>query len=174
MVVREAGILFRGFTLVKKSYHKSTKGRIDNDLRSGLLTAILNFAQSAFSKDVVEYFEGKKYLIAFKEDEIVAKNSIEPELLISYAILDKEKKVEKYIRKIIQPLLDAVTYQFKSLNTGKNLSEVSQFKDFKPFLDRIFGTDTQTIDQKLRRIFDDDSDDDDSNDDDSDNDEITI
>jgi hypothetical protein len=168
MVVREAGIIFRGFTLVKKSYHKSTKGRIDEDLRSGLLTAILNFAQSAFSKDIVEYFEGKKYLIAFKEDEITAKNSIEPELLISYAILDKEKRIEKYIRKVIQPLLDIVINQFKSLNTGKNLSEVSQFKDFKQDLDRIFGTDTQTIDQKLKKIFDDDDSDDDGDD------EITI
>ena len=153
MVVREAGIIFRGFTLVKKSYHKSTKGKIDEDLRSGLLTAILNFAQSAFSKDAVEYFEGKKYIIAFKEDKITAKNSIEPELLISYAILDKEKRIEKYIRKVIQPLLDVVIYQFKSLNTGKNLSEVSQFKDFKNILDRTFGTDTQTIDQKLKGIF---------------------
>ncbi len=153
MVVREAGILFRGFTLVKKSYHKSTKGSIDDDLRSGLLTAILNFAQSAFSKDIVEYFEGRKFLIAFKEDEITAKSSFEPELLISYAILDREKKIEKYIRKIIHPLLNDVINQFKSLNTGKNLSEVTQFKDFKQNLDYIFGSDTETVDQKLKRVF---------------------
>lgn len=153
MVVREAGILFRGFTLVKKSYHKSTMGRIDEDLRSGLLTAILNFAQSAFSKEFVEYFEGKKYLITFKDDEITAKNSLEPELLISYAILDKEKRIEKYIRKIIQPLLNDVITQFKSLNTGKNLSEVSQFKHFKQNLDYIFGSDTETVDQKLKGVF---------------------
>ncbi|MFW9878003.1 MAG: hypothetical protein ACFFG0_33385, partial [Candidatus Thorarchaeota archaeon] len=105
------------------------------------------------SKDTIEYFEGKKYLIVFKEDEITAKNSFEPELLISYTILDKEKKIEKYIKKIIQPLLLDVINQFKSLNTGKNLSEVSQFKDFKQNLDTIFGSDTQTIDQKLKGIF---------------------
>jgi len=153
MVVREAGILFRGFTLVKKSYHKTSKGKIDTDLRSGLLTAILNFAQSTFSKDIVEYFEGKKFLIAFTEDEITAEDSFEPELIISYAILDKEKKTERYIRKIIQPLLKQVTNEFMTLNSGKNLSEVSQFKIFKQNLDRIFGTDTQTIDQKLKRVF---------------------
>ena len=153
MVVREAGILFRGFTLVKKSYHKSTKGRIDEDLRSGLLTAILNFAQSAFSKDIVEYFEGKKFIIAFKENKITAKSSFEPELLISYAVLGREKKIEKYIRKIIHPLLNDVINQFKSLNTGKNLSEVTQFKDFKQNLDYIFGSDTETVDQKLKRVF---------------------
>lgn len=153
MVVREAGVMFRGFTLVKKSYHKTSMGKIDNDLRSGLLTAILNFAQSTFSKDIIEYFEGKKFLITFREDLIMSDDSLEPELLISYAILDKEKKVEKYIHKIISPILKNVLKEFKSLNTGKNLSEVSQFKKFKNNLDAIFGTDTQTIDQKLRRIL---------------------
>ncbi len=153
MVVREAGVLFRGFTLVKKSYHKTSLGKIDTDLRSGLLTAFLNFAQSTFSEDIIEYFEGKKFLITFTEDKITSEDSIEPELLISYAILDKEKKIERYIHKVIQPLLKQVLKEFKSLNTGKNLSEVSQFKDFKQSIDTIFGTDTQTIDQKLRGIL---------------------
>jgi hypothetical protein len=153
MVVREAGLLFRGFTLVKKSYHKTSMGKIDTDLRSGLLTAILNFAQSTFSKDLVEYFEGKKFLITFLEDQILAENSYEPELIIAYAILDKERKIEKYIRKIIQPLLKNVLKEFKSLHSGKNLSEVSQFRAFKQNLDTIFGTDTQTVDQKLRGIL---------------------
>jgi len=153
MVVREAGLLFRGFTLVKKSYHKTSKGKIDTDLRSGLLTAILNFAQSTFSKDLVEYFEGKKYIIAFIEDEITSEDGFEPELIISYAILDKEKRIEKYVRKIIQPLLKQVSKEFKTLNTRKNLSEVSQFKPFKENLDKIFGSDTQTIDQKLKGVF---------------------
>jgi len=153
MVVREAGLLFRGFNLVKKIFHKSTKGKVDSDLRSGLLTAILNFAQSAFTKDLVEYFEGRKYVITFTEDYIHAKNGFEPENIISYAILDKEKKIEKYIHKIIQPLLNKVITQFKSNFEGKNLSEVSQFKTFKENLDNIFGTDTQTIDQKMRGIL---------------------
>ena len=153
MVVREAGILFRGFTLVKKSYHKTTKGKIDSDLRSGLLTALLDFAQSAFSKGAIEYFEGKKFHITFAEDKVMANDSLEPEIIISYAILDKEKKVEKYMHKIIQPLLKQVIKEFKSLNAGKNLSEISQFRNFKQNLDNIFGTDTQTVDQKFKGVF---------------------
>ncbi|MFX1487710.1 MAG: hypothetical protein ACFFBI_01080 [Promethearchaeota archaeon] len=141
--------------MVKKSYHKTTKGKIDQDLRSGLLTAILNFAETAFTKDTVEYFEMNKLLITFKEDRLVAKDSLDPETLISYVVLDKEKKVEKYIHKVIQPLLGKVIQEFKANNMGKNFSEVSQFKVFKQNLDRIFGTDTQTVDQKLKGIFSD-------------------
>ncbi|MFX1455502.1 MAG: hypothetical protein ACFFDB_09040 [Promethearchaeota archaeon] len=153
MVVREAGLIFRGFNLVKRSYHKSTKGKIDADLRSGLLTAIKNFAESAFTKGSVEYFEGKKFLIAFTDAEIMSEDGIEPEPLISYAILDKEKKMERYMQKIILPQLKKVINEFMVTNKGKNLSEVSQFRDFKEKLDKIFGTDTQTVDQKLKGIF---------------------
>jgi hypothetical protein len=153
MVIREAGILFRGFAVVKKSYHKTSLGKIDSDLRSGLLTAILNFAESAFSQNVVEYLEGNKFTIAFIEDSIIAEDSDDPELLVTYAILDKEKKIDKHIHKVIKPLLTRVTREFKSIHSGKNLSEVSQFKDFKQNLDKIFGSDTQTIDQKFKGIF---------------------
>lgn len=153
MVVREAGLIFRGFNLVKRSYHKSTKGKIDSDLRSGLLTAIKSFAESAFMRGSIEYFEGKKFLIAFTDAEIMSEDSTEPETLISYTIVDKEKKMEKYMQKIILPLLKKVINEFMILNKGKNMSEVSQFKGFKEKLDNIFGTDTQTVDQKLKGIF---------------------
>lgn len=153
MVIREAGLLFRGFTLVKKSYHKTTLGKIDTDLRSGLLTALLNFADTAFTQNTIEYFEGKKFVIAFINDEITAEDSINPESLVSYAIFDKEKKIDKYIRKILKPLLTNVASEFKKKNNKKNLSEVSQFKDFKEILDQIFGSDTQNVDQKLKGLF---------------------
>ncbi|MFW9947941.1 MAG: hypothetical protein ACFFDX_14045, partial [Candidatus Odinarchaeota archaeon] len=105
MVIREAGLLFRGFNLVKKSYHKTTLGKIGTDLRSGLLTALLNFADTAFTHNTIEYFEGNKFVIAFINDEIMAEDSINPELLVSYAIFDKEKRIDKYIRKIVKQLL---------------------------------------------------------------------
>ncbi len=153
MVIREAGVLFRGFTVVKKSYHKTTLGKIDSDLRSGLMTALINFAETAFSINRVEYFEGKKFIIAFNNNQITSEDASEPELLISYAILDKEKKVDKHIRKIIYPSLNRVSELFIAQNNGKNLSEVSQFKYFKTLLDTIFGSDTKNIDQKLQGLF---------------------
>jgi len=153
MVVRESGLIFRGFTLVKRSYHKSTKGKIDDDLRSGLLTAIKSFAESAFTRGSVEYFEGSKFIIAFTDAEIMSEDGIEPETLISYAIIDREKRMERYMHKIILPLLKNVIEEFITLYSKKNFSEVSQFKGFKENLNKIFGTDTQTVDQKLKGIF---------------------
>lgn len=153
MVIREVGLLFRGFTLVKKSYHKTTLGKIDTDLRSGLLTALLNFAEAIFATGAVEYFEGNKFTLAFINEKILANDSVEPELLVSYAIIDKQKKIDKYVYKIIHPLLIKVVKEFKAQNEGKNLSEISQFKIFKKTFDEIFGSDTKNIDQKLRGLF---------------------
>lgn len=153
MVIREVGLLFRGFTLVKKSYHKTSLGKIDADLRSGLLTALLNFAETAFSTGTVEYFQGNRFTIAFINAKIKSDDSLEPELLVSYAIIDKQKKIDKYIHKIVNPLLNKVANEFKSQNEGKNLSEVSQFKSFKNSLDIIFGSNTKKIDQKLDGLF---------------------
>ena len=153
MVIREVGLLFRGFTLVKKSYHKTTLGKIDADLRSGLLTALLNFAETAFSTGSVEYFQGNRFTIAFINAKISSDDSNEPELLVSYAIIDRQKKVDKYIRKIVNPLLSKVAKEFIIQNEGKNLSEVTQFKIFKKSLDIIFGSSTKKVDQKLDGLF---------------------
>ncbi|MBY8979364.1 MAG: hypothetical protein KGD72_03135 [Candidatus Lokiarchaeota archaeon] len=153
MVIREVGLLFRGFTLVKRSYHKTTLGKIDADLRSGLLTALLNFAETAFSTGSVEYFQGNRFTIAFINASILADDSVEPELLISYAIIDKKKKIDKYVNKLVNPLLVKVAEVFKAQNEGKNLSEVSQFRIFKKTLDKIFGSNTKKIEQKLDGLF---------------------
>ena len=153
MVIREVGLLFRGFTLVKKSYHKTTLGKIDSDLRSGLLTALLNFAETAFSTGSVEYFQGNRFTIAFINANILADDSVEPELLISYAIIDKHKRIDKYVKKLVNPLLIKVAENFKTQYEGKNLSEVSQFKVYKKTLDIIFGSNTKKVDQKLAGLF---------------------
>ncbi|MHA1491810.1 MAG: hypothetical protein ACTSRI_19425 [Promethearchaeota archaeon] len=153
MVIREAGLIFRGFTLVSASYHETNEGEIDTDLRSGLLTALLNFAESAFSTELVEYFELKRYVIAFTENKIIAEDNSEPEILIAYAILDREKKIGKYLKKIVLPLLKKVAIQFIADYNRKNLSEISQFLIFKDYLDNIFGSDTKNIEEKLQGLF---------------------
>jgi hypothetical protein len=153
MVIRESGILFRGFTLLYATYHQTSDDKIDKDLRSALLTALINFAESAFSKDTIEYLEMRKFVISFIEDKIQPEDSPEPEPLIAYAILDQEKKIDKHISKVVIPSLKEIVKRFIAKYNGKNLSEVSQFKPFKKNLDKIFGSETKTIDEKLRGTF---------------------
>ena len=156
MVIREAGILFRGFNLVHASYHKTSDEQIDSDLRSSLLTALVNFAENVFSSYNVEYFEMNKYVMAFIDENIKPADGPHPERIIAYAIIDNlstQRKIEKAIHKLVQPSLKKVIYRFKSLYDGKNLSRMSQFKDFKKELDDILGSDTKTVDQKLKGTF---------------------
>ncbi|TFG29535.1 MAG: hypothetical protein EU532_03055 [Promethearchaeota archaeon] len=150
MVIRESGILFRGFTLVFARYHQTSDDKIDKDLRSALLTALLNFAESAFAKDTIEYFEMKRFAISFVESKIRSEDDPETEPIIAYVILDKEKKMDKHLSKVVLPALKEALRQFKEQFEGKNLSEISQFQNFKTKLDEIFGSETKTIDERLK------------------------
>lgn len=153
MVIRECGLLFRGYTLIYETYHKTSQKEIDSDLRSGLLTALLNFAEISFAKDSVEYFEMKKFIIAFVEDKIISKDSEEAEPLITYAILDKEKKIDKHISKVIIPSLKEITGAFKEKYDGENLSEISLFREFKKTIEKVLGSDIENLEQKLKGTF---------------------
>jgi len=153
MVIREAGLMFRGFTVCNGKFHQTGAGEIDADLRSGLLTAMLNFAETAFTSEPIEYFEGKKFVIAFTQDECLADDSRQPEPLIGFAILDKRKKLDKYIKKVLIPLLKKVINKFKTEFEGKNLSEISQFRGFHVEIEKIFGMESKKIDQRLTGLF---------------------
>lgn len=154
MVIREAGVLFRGYTLVNGKYHQTSGDEIDKDLRSGLITALLNFAESAFDNHSIEYIEGRKYVIAFTHDYIISQDFGEDEMLVAYAILDMVKKIDKYIDKAVVPMLEEVLAQFKEkYKDVKLFSEISKFNGFRENLDSIFGTDTKTIDEKLKGTF---------------------
>ena len=152
MVIREAGVLFRGNNLINVKYH-DTSERIDRDIRSALFTAIIDFVESAFSSNTMKYLGGEKYIIAFAEDNISSLDTKIPESFYTYIIIDKQKKMEKYFIKVIQPLLKKVASKFKSTYNGKYLSEISQFLNFRVELDKIFGCSTKTIDQKFKSTF---------------------
>ncbi len=152
-LIRECGLLFRGFTLISSQYHDFGATVMDIDLRNGLLTAIINFTDVAFATQSLEYIEGKKKIIYFIEDSISSIDSGEnEEQIIAYVIGDKEKKVDKERRKII-PLLKKVLNVFKEKHNEKNLSHVSEFEDFKKDIDEVFGEAGTSVDQRLKGLF---------------------
>ncbi len=154
MVVREAGILFRGFTLVSSSYHQTANDKIDTDLRSALLTALLQFAENTFEQNNMEYFEGKRFVISFIRDTIISEKERGPEDLMAYAILDREEKnLDNLVHRVIQPPLIKILRQFKEQYEGTSLAEITRLQSFKSKIDESFGTDVLTLDQKVRRVF---------------------
>ena len=148
MVIREVGVIYRGFNLTHAEYHEIDGVPIDKDIRSALLATIKNFAQVAFSVNSLEYFEGNKYVIAFLEGKIRDKKETKEDSLIAYAILDRQRRVDRLINKEIIPLLSQALYSFKSMYDGQILSEVSQFNKFKDTLNDLFFKKSLTLDQK--------------------------
>ena len=59
MVLREAGIMFRGYPLVYSSYHQTGEQKIDIVLRSGLLSGILTLIEVTYKTETIEFIESK-------------------------------------------------------------------------------------------------------------------
>ena len=125
---------------------------MDIDFKTGFMSAIINFAETAFLTNSIESIEMMKYIVAFTLDTIIAKDSTEPEAIICYVILDKKSHSEKFVSRIIQPLLSQAIMFFKTLYQGKNLTETSRFKDFRKILNGLFKEISLTVDQKYEEI----------------------
>ena len=153
MVIREVGIMVRGYPLVYSNYHQTGSKQIDIVLRSGLLSGILTFIDTAYKAEIIEFIESKKYTIAFKARKIEGISSTEPEPIVAYAILDKEKKLDNFISKNVVPFLLKILNQFILKYTGVNLSEVTQFIDFKENLDKMFISESKSTEDKFKGLI---------------------
>lgn len=152
VLIRECGILFRGFTIINSQYHDFGTNIKDKDLRSGLLTAIINFSEAAFSH-ILEYIEGKKKSLIFTQDKILSTDGEDAsEIIISYLIMDKVKHIDKEKERIV-PELRKLLLLFKEKYKNKNLSHVSEFQEFKQEIDNLFGEEGKTVDQRLKGSF---------------------
>lgn len=152
VLIRECGILFRGFTIINSQYHDFGTNIKDKDLRSGLLTAIINFSEVAFSHSL-EYIEGKKKSLIFTQDKILSTDGQDvSEIIISYIIMDKVKHIDKVKERIV-PELKKLLLLFKEKYKNKNLSHVSEFQEFKQEIDNLFGEEGKTVDQRLKGSF---------------------
>ncbi|MFX1395247.1 MAG: hypothetical protein ACFFAH_17010 [Promethearchaeota archaeon] len=149
MVIREAGLLFKNVDLVTTRYIKKSNIEIYQIVRNELLLSLRNLIEEAFLTDIVEYLGGKKYVIAFIEEKIIISDNYEPELLIAYCIVNNRRRIDRYINKIIIPLLKKIIYEFRTKYDKIDLTEKTQYQDFKTQIDEILGDETKTIDQKL-------------------------
>lgn len=146
MLIREAGILFHGIPIIFTSYHRASKQKTNLVCSSGLMSGLLSFAECLM--EPVEYFESDKYSIVFKTGIIKDLFRDEQEI-VAFIVLDKDPRLEKYLYKTILPLLEKLLKKFVSQYHGCNLTKVGQFEPFKRILNKIFGTGTQTLEEKV-------------------------
>ena len=146
MLIREAGILFQGIPIIFTSYHRASKDNLNLVCSSGLMSGLLNFAECLM--EPVEYFESDKYSIVFRKGTItdIFRNIQE---IVAFIVLDRDYRLERYLHRTILPLLKKLLNRFVSQFNGCNLTKVGQFESFKGIINKIFGTGTQTLEEKV-------------------------
>jgi len=146
MLIREAGIIFNGIPVIFASYHRASKEKTDLICSSGLMSGLLTFAECLMAP--IEYFESSKYTIIFKKGIMEDFYGKKQEIL-SFIVIDKDDRLEKYLNRTIKPLLDRLLNKFTSEFNGCKVTEVAKFEPFRKTIDKIFGTGTQTLEEKV-------------------------
>lgn len=146
MLIREAGIIFNGIPVIFASYHRARKEKADLICSSGLMSGLLTFAECLMAP--IEYFESSKYTIVFKKGIMQDFYGKEQDIL-SFLVIDKDDRLEKYLDRTIKPLLDRLLKKFTSEFNGCKVTEVAKFEPFKKTIDKLFGTGTQTLEEKV-------------------------
>lgn len=134
MLIREAGILFHGIPIAFNSFNKDCEIKSNNVCTSGLLRKLSIF--SKFLTTQIEYFESQNHSIILKEGIIKDIHGVNQNIL-AFIILEKDYRLEKYLGKIIFPLLEKLLYEFISQYYGYDLFKLGQFKVFKSAIKKI-------------------------------------
>ncbi|MHA2035845.1 MAG: hypothetical protein ACW98X_05390 [Promethearchaeota archaeon] len=150
MLIREAGIIFNGIPVIFASYHRASKEKTDLICSSGLMSGLLTFAECLMAP--IEYFESSKYSIVFKKGKMLDFYEKEQEVL-AFLVLDKDGRLEKFLNKTINPLMERLLKKFISVYAGCKITEVGQFEPFKKTIDKLFSTGTQTLEEKVISLF---------------------
>jgi hypothetical protein len=150
MLIREAGIIFNGIPVIFTSYHRASKEKTDLICSSGLMSGLLTFAECLMAP--IEYFESSKFSIIFKKGMMKDFYGKEQEVL-AFLVVDKDNRLEKYLNKTILPLLEKLLKKFIFEFKGCKITEVAQFEPFKKVIDKLFGTGTQTFEEKVTSLL---------------------
>ncbi len=145
-MIREAGILFHGIPIIFTSYHRASKKQTNLVCSSGLLSGLLGFAECLM--EPVEYFESDKYSIVFKKG-IINDLFRDDQEIVAFIVMDKDFNLEKYLHKTVFPLLGKLLKKFIAQFDGCNLTKVGQFEPFRIILNKVFGTGTQTFEERV-------------------------
>jgi len=150
MLIREAGIIRQGLPIIFATYHRASREQVDFTGTSGFMSGLLSFAECLMTP--IEYFESSRYSIIFKKGNIEDNEGIIEEI-IAFIVLDKDYRLEKYLHKTILPLLERLLKKFISRFNGSNFTKAKQFDSFRYTIDKIFGSGTLTLEEKVASLI---------------------
>lgn len=150
MLIREAGIIRQGLPIIFAAYHRASREQVDFIGTSGFMSGLLSFAECLMTP--IEYFESSQYSIIFKKGN-VKDNEGKIEEIVAFIILDKDYRLEKYLHKTILPLLERLLKKFISRFNGSNFTKAKQFESFRNTIDKIFGSGTLTLEEKVASLI---------------------
>ncbi len=150
MLIREAGIIRQGLPIIFATYHRASREQVDFISTSGLMSGLLSFAECLMTP--IEYFESSKYSIIFNKGNI-EDNEGRMEEIIAFIVLDKDYRLEKYLHKTILPLLEKLVKKFISRYNGSNFTKTRQFDSFRNTIDKLFGSGTLTLEEKVASLI---------------------
>jgi hypothetical protein len=100
----------------------------------------------------IEYFETGKFTLVFRTSMIEDFYGEEQEIL-SFLVLDKDDRLEKYLNRTIKPLLNSLLKKFISKYNGCRLNDAAIFEPFRATIDKIFGMGTMTLEEKVLTLL---------------------
>lgn len=135
MVIREAGILINKVPIIYANYPKAYEDELNLIFTSELMSGLLIFAEYVMTP--IEYFENNEYTLIFKTGQFHDYDGKIQEIT-AFLVMDKNKKLEKYLDKNLNPLLEELLGKFISQFYGCKITEVAQFEPFKKMINQIF------------------------------------
>ncbi|TXT63951.1 MAG: hypothetical protein BAJALOKI1v1_640015 [Promethearchaeota archaeon] len=152
MLIREVGIILGGLPLVYVNYHESSDKKIDEASKGALICSILQFAENVM-RQYLESFESSKFRMLFKRGKIQMLGMSKESEIFAYIIINKDEVFTKKAKKHLNNLLEIILKEFIETYNGLDESKISQFQDFKIFINKTLGSLTKTLEEKFTSLF---------------------
>ena len=154
MAVLELSILFDGKTILEHQFYNSTSEvRLNEDIRSNLMHAVVGLSQNAF-QDEVKKFHIAEYIIMMCTDEIEipGKEQVEKMPIRMYVIAISDSVNEKKVMKLMENAMFQFLNRFSYFDLIQD--DPSKFFEFKERFNTIFHEVIEIIDHRDEEIKD--------------------
>ncbi|TXT66671.1 MAG: hypothetical protein BAJALOKI1v1_270003 [Promethearchaeota archaeon] len=154
MKIDEIGVVLDGIPLISLKYYNSQNDEVDDISKSALITSLLQYAENIIAP--VESFESTIYSMIFTKGKMKTAHNPTKSDIFSYIVIektDKKKELPEKERKKIIDKISKILDEFIKRYDGFDISEVSQFEEFKNIINKTIAPFTKSVDDKFASLF---------------------